>query len=47
MFENIIWDFDGTLFDTYSGMVYVFKRALGYNGIEISEDEILKYMKVS
>ncbi|MGH4123785.1 MAG: HAD-IA family hydrolase [Clostridium sp.] len=47
MFQNIIWDFDGTLFDTYPGMVYALKRALGDNSVEVSEDEILKYMKVS
>lgn len=47
MFKNVIWDFDGTLFDSYPGMVYAFKRALGDNGVEVGEDEILKYMKVS
>jgi phosphoglycolate phosphatase-like HAD superfamily hydrolase len=47
LFENIIWDFDGTLFDTYPGMIYAFKRALGDSGFEVSENEILKYMKVS
>lgn len=47
MFTDIIWDFDGTLFNTYPGMVYAFKRALSDNGVEVTEDEILKYMKVS
>jgi len=47
LFKNVIWDFDGTLFDSYPGMVYAFKRALGDNGVEVSEDEILKYMKIS
>ncbi|MEG1257219.1 HAD-IA family hydrolase [Clostridium sp.] len=47
MFENIIWDFDGTLFDTYPAMIYAFKMALGDNGVEVSEEEIIKYMKVS
>lgn len=47
LFENIIWDFDGTLFDTYPGMVYAFKRALGDNEVEVSEAEILKHMKIS
>ena len=47
MFVNIIWDFDGTLFDTYPGMTYAFKKALGDNNVEVSEDEILKYMKIS
>jgi phosphoglycolate phosphatase-like HAD superfamily hydrolase len=47
LIKNIIWDFDGTLFDTYPGMIYAFKRALKDSGVEISENEILKYMKVS
>lgn len=47
LFENIIWDFDGTLFDTYPGMVYAFKRALAEEGFTVSEDEIIKYMKIS
>lgn len=47
MFKNIIWDFDGTLFDTYPGMIYAFKRALKDSGVDVCENEILKYMKVS
>lgn len=47
IFKDIIWDFDGTLFDTYPGMVYAFKKALKDFGIEEKEDNILKYMKVS
>lgn len=45
--KNIIWDFDGTLFNTYPGMVYAFKTALKDSDIEVGENEILKYMKVS
>lgn len=47
VFKNIIWDFDGTLANTYPEMVSVFKRALMDSGIEENEDEILKYMKLS
>lgn len=47
MYKNIIWDFDGTLFDTYPGLVDSFKRALSDNGIEVSEGEIIKHMKIS
>lgn len=47
MINNIIWDFDGTLFDTYPGTVYAFKKALGDVNIMADEEEILKCMKVS
>ena len=47
MIKSIIWDFDGTLFDTYPSMVYAFKEALKEIGAYESEEEILKYLKVS
>lgn len=47
MINNIIWDFDGTLFDTYPGTVYAFKKALEDVNIMANEEEILKCMKVS
>lgn len=47
MFTDIIWDFDGTLFDTYPLMVSAFKRALKDYGIEEKEENILQFMKVS
>lgn len=47
MFKNIIWDFDGTLFDTYPCMVYAFKEALKEIGVDEDESEILKYLKIS
>lgn len=47
MFKNIIWDFDGTLFNTYPAMVYAFKRALEDREIKESEENILEHMKVS
>lgn len=47
MFKDIIWDFDGTLFDTYPAMVYSFKRALADSGVNAEEAEILKYMKIA
>ena len=28
MIKHVIWDFDGTLFDSYPGMVNAFLRAL-------------------
>ncbi|USS89584.1 HAD-IA family hydrolase [Fructilactobacillus cliffordii] len=46
---NLIWDFDGTLFDTYPYMVSAFTKALQQNGIdevEIDGDEIYQQMRV-
>jgi len=47
MYKHIIWDFDGTLFDTYPVMGRLFKELLAEEGIEEPLDEILKHMKVS
>lgn len=47
LIKSIIWDFDGTLFDTYPAMVHAFKKGLKDSGVEAEEDEILKYMKIS
>jgi HAD superfamily hydrolase (TIGR01549 family) len=47
LYKHIIWDFDGTLFDTYPVMGSVFKKMLQEKGIEESLDEILKHMKIS
>lgn len=47
MITDIIWDFDGTLFDTYPSMVNAFKIALKDYNIEDSDENILGYMKVS
>jgi HAD superfamily hydrolase (TIGR01549 family) len=47
LYKHIIWDFDGTLFDTYPVMGSIFKKMLEEEGIEESLDIILKHMKVS
>lgn len=47
MFTDIIWDFDGTLFDTYPGMVTAFQKALREQEVNADNDEILKLMKIS
>lgn len=47
MYKHIIWDFDGTLFDTYPVMGSIFQKLLLEEGYEESLDEILKYMKIS
>lgn len=47
MFSDIIWDFDGTLFDTYPSIASAFQRALREEGIEESQEEILKKIRIS
>lgn len=47
LYKHIIWDFDGTLFDTYPVMANIFKETLAECNIVEPIDEILKYMKVS
>ncbi|TCW50132.1 haloacid dehalogenase-like hydrolase [Bacillus thuringiensis] len=41
---NILWDFDGTLFDTYPVYTKILSQVLGK---EISEEEIYTKLKVS
>lgn len=36
MIKHIIWDFDGTLFDSYPGMVNAFLRALKSMKLKLS-----------
>ena len=47
MYKHVIWDFDGTLFDTYPVMAKTFKEGLKREGIEEPLNEIVKQMKVS
>ncbi|MGO4501163.1 HAD-IA family hydrolase [Paenibacillus sp. 2RAB27] len=47
MYKHVIWDFDGTLFDTYPVMGRIFKEVLEEEGISESVDEIVKHMKIS
>ena len=47
MIRNIIWDFDGTLFDTYPMTVNSFRRALKDNDIDETNENILNYLKIS
>ena len=46
-YESIIWDFDGTLFDTYPGMCRNLKQAMASIGIQVSEEELLPRFLVS
>ncbi|OTP27473.1 hypothetical protein A5802_001208 [Enterococcus mundtii] len=45
MIKNYIWDFDGTLFDTYPAMVEGVSQALQDFGIERPKKEIYRVMK--
>lgn len=48
MFTHIIWDFDGTLFDTYPAMSAAFRDTLKFKlGIDEEIDEIRRLMKIS
>ena len=46
-YESIIWDFDGTLFDTYPGMCRNLKQAMNSVGIQASEEELMPRFLVS
>lgn len=47
MLKYFIWDFDGTLVDTYPSMTIAFQRALKNEGIEASKKEVLSLLKQS
>lgn len=47
MYKDIIWDFDGTLFDTYPAMTAAFQKALMDEGFHEGKDNILKLIKIS
>lgn len=47
MIKHIIWDFDGTLFDTYPEISKVFQRTLKQFGIDEDRNEILKNLHQS
>jgi phosphoglycolate phosphatase-like HAD superfamily hydrolase len=46
LIKDIIWDFDGTLFDTYPGTVNAFIMALKDNGIEETSENVLNKLKI-
>ncbi len=47
MFTDIIWDFDGTLFDTYPATAKAFQKALRVYHIEEASSTIQDYLKIS
>ncbi len=47
MYKHILWDFDGTLFDSYPIMSGIFKEELKIIGHEEPLEEIMKQMQIS
>lgn len=47
MIDHFIWDFDGSLFDSYPVMAKTFQTMLGEIGIEESLEAIMGHLKVS
>lgn len=47
MFKHFIWDFDGTLFDSYPIMARACKTVMEEEGFDESVDKIMSLMKVS
>jgi len=47
LIKNIIWDFDGTLFNTYPEVSKIFKKTLEFFDIEESNTSILKNLHIS
>jgi len=45
--RNIIWDFDGTLFDTYPAIIHAFRRALDDYGVQIPQELIVRHARMS
>ena len=46
-FQHYIWDFDGTLFDSYPHITRAFQKALRKYGLTIAAEEILPWVKLS
>jgi len=47
VYTHIIWDFDGTLYDTYPGMIEAFHRALVAENIHVDYEELGASMRIS
>lgn len=45
MYQNYFFDFDGTLYDTYPGMVKAFVEAFALQGIKLSASEVYQVMR--
>lgn len=47
LFSSLIWDFDGTLFNTYPHMIRSMRRGLADCGLNPPEEEVFFWMKQS
>lgn len=47
VFQHYIWDFDGTLFDSYPHISWAFQKALQSYGLNITIDDIMPWVKLS
>ncbi|MFO7881532.1 MAG: HAD-IA family hydrolase [Kosmotogaceae bacterium] len=47
MIKNIIWDFDGTLCNTYPSIVKAISDTLKEYNVEVSDEEILNQLKIT
>ena len=47
MFKFIIWDFDGTLHDTYPGMIQAFENGLKELGVQEKTENVFQEIKIS
>lgn len=45
LYQEFFWDFDGTLFDTYPGMVKSFVLAFKNQKIDLDEEEVYQHMR--
>ena len=45
--RHLLWDFDGTLMDTYPAMLVIFRQMLRERGIEADAGEMLAWLKQS
>lgn len=45
--KNILWDFDGTLFDTYPAIARAMQRSVSICGYEVPYQDVLRLCKIS
>lgn len=47
LYHNLIWDFDGTLFNSYPHVAAAFRKALADFGLQADADELMAHLKIS
>ena len=45
MYQEFFWDFDGTLYNTYPGMVEAFMDVFEQKGFKLDQDEVYRHMR--